>query len=70
MANPEIYSDRRNGACLCVCDGCGQTFRQTHWRQRHCKPTCRAKALGRRRQSDVDVFTACVDAIEPTVFDN
>lgn len=42
--------DRRSCAFPCVtCAGCGATFTPTHWRQRHCRPSCRVRAHGARR---------------------
>jgi len=64
-----------NGALPCVtanvlCPGCGNPFTPAHWRQVHCRPSCRVLALRKRREPAPALFTAAADAIEPAVFDN
>lgn len=69
---PARTSDHATGVLLCVtgallCPGCRRPFTPTHWRQRHCRPSCRVAALRKRRPTDVDLFTHLADAIEPEV---
>jgi predicted nucleic acid-binding Zn ribbon protein len=58
------------GVGMRACPGCDKRFTPTRRNQLHCRPSCRVLALERRRQRDVDLFTACADAIEWAVFDN
>ena len=51
MKMDDHSSDRRARAFPCVsCAGCGQPFTPTHWRSKHCRPSCRLRALKRRQQ--------------------
>jgi hypothetical protein len=50
-----------------VCPGCLGRFQPARSNQLHCRPSCRALALERRRLRSVDLFTQVADAIEPEV---
>ncbi len=58
----DLKADRASGALPCVtsgipCPGCGRRFTPTHWRQKHCRPSCRVLALRTRREHAADLFT-------------
>ncbi len=58
----DLSPDRVPGALPCVtsgirCPGCGHLFSPTHWRQKHCRPSCRVLALRTRREHAADLFT-------------
>jgi hypothetical protein len=70
VGQPEIAAGMRiAGVSTRLCPGCEQPFKPGRANQIHCRPSCRVLALERRRQRDVDLFTACGDAIEPDVVD-
>jgi hypothetical protein len=33
------------------CAGCRKPFRPVHWRQTHCRPSCRVEAFRRRQEA-------------------
>ena len=58
----DLEPDRASGALPCVtngicCPGCGRRFTPTHWRQKHCRPSCRVLALRARREHAADLFS-------------
>ena len=68
---PGSVADRAIGALPCVteaiCPGCGARFEPAHWRQKHCRPSCRVAALRQRREPTVDLFTSIADHVEAAV---
>jgi hypothetical protein len=53
-----------------VCPGCGQTFTPTHWRQRHCRASCRKRAFDDRAADQALESLAsgvAAGAVEPDV---
>jgi hypothetical protein len=65
---PSLTHDRSTQASTgVICRGCGQAFKPARASQQHCRPSCRQKALERRRQMDVDLFTGIWDHVEAEV---
>ena len=48
-----------------VCAGCGNAFAPSRPNQKHCRPSCRALALQKRKQRAVSLLTDVGDAINP-----